>query len=118
MLNQTFYWGTTRKAIIAFGNLFNDIFIERRNSSGDVVQRFRVPLSYAPRQKIIARIEQQPNLDEAQAQIILPRMSFEIMGLTYDPTRKVSPIQNNRAILNNDPAKLSQQYAPTPYTVS
>lgn len=118
MLNQTFYWGTTRKAIIAFGNIFNNIFIERRNAAGTVVQRFKVPLAYAPRQKMIARIEQQPNLDDERVQVILPRMSFEIMGLQYDPARKISPIQSNRAILSNDPNKLQAQYAPTPYNIS
>lgn len=118
MLNRTWYWGTTRKAIVAFGNLFNDIYIVRRDAAGNVAQRFKVPLAYAPRQKMIARIEQQPNLDDAQSLVILPRMSFEILGLQYDPARKVSPIQSNRAILSNDPAKISQQYAPTPYNIS
>jgi len=118
VLDRTWYWGTTRKAIVAFGNLFNDIYIVRRDAAGNVAQRFKVPLAYAPRQKMIARIEQQPNLDDAQSLVILPRMSFEILGLQYDPARKVSPIQSNRAILNNDPTKLSQQYAPTPYNIS
>lgn len=118
MLDRTFYWGTTRKAIIAFGNIFNEVFIERRNSAGALVQKFKVPLSYAPRQKMIARIEQQPNLEQTRAEVILPRMSFEIMGLQYDPARKVSPIQSNRAILSNDPSKLLAQYAPTPYNIN
>lgn len=118
MLDKTFYWGTTRKAIIAFGNLFNDIYIERRNSTGTVIQRFKVPLAYAPRQKIIARIEQQPNVDDQRVQITLPRMSFEILGLSYDPARKVSPVQTNRAINTADSSRLKIQYAPTPYDIN
>ena len=118
MLDHTFYWGTTRKAIIAFGNLFNDIFIERRNSAGAVVQRIKIPLAYAPKQKMIARIEQQPNLEDQRVQLILPRMSFEILGLDYDPARKLSPINSNRAINSDDVTRIKAQYAPTPYNIS
>ncbi len=118
MLDRTWYWGTTRKAIIAFGNLFNDIYIQRRNSAGTLIQNFKVPLAYAPRQKMIARIEQQPSIDDQRAQITLPRMSFEILGMDYDPQRKISPIQSNRAIFSNDPTKITQQYAPTPYNLN
>lgn len=118
MLNQTFYWGTTRKAIIAFGNLFNDIFIERRNAAGSVIQRLKVPLAYAPKQKMIARIEAQPNLEDQRQQIVLPRMSFEILGLDYDPTRKLSPINSNRAINSDDVTRIRAQYAPTPYNIN
>lgn len=119
MLDKTFYWGTTRKAIIAFGNLFNDIYIERKNSAGTVVQQFKVPLAYAPRQKMIARIEQQPNLDDQRAQIILPRMSFELQNLQYDPLRKVSPIQQNRAVnVSSRDKPIISQYAPTPYNLN
>lgn len=118
VLDKTFYWGTTRKAIIAFGNLFNDIFIERRNSSGQVQQRFKVPLAYAPRQKMLARIEQQPNIDDQRVQVTLPRMSFEILSLGYDPRRKISPIQTNRAINTADSDLIKAQYAPTPYDLN
>lgn len=118
MLDQTFYWGTTRKAIVAFGNLFNDIFIERRDSSGAVQQEFKVPLAYAPRQKMLARIEQQPDVDTKFTQVILPRMSFEIVNLVYDPIRKVSPINTNRAINSADAYRVQAQYAPTPYDLN
>ena len=56
-----FYWGTIRKSIIAFGNLFNNIEIERLNSNGSLNKTIRVPLAYAPRQKFLARIDQLPN---------------------------------------------------------
>ena len=35
MLDQRFYWGTTRKAIVAFGNMFNFITIDRKDASGN-----------------------------------------------------------------------------------
>ena len=116
MLNQKFYWGTTRKAIIAFGNLFNNIHIDRFNSSGQVVQTLKVPLSYAPRQKFLARIAAEPNRPETNFQTILPRMGFEMVSVSYDPNRKISPLQQNRAV-NSTTTTLNTQYAPTPYNI-
>ena len=117
MLNQKFYWGTIRKSIVAFGNLFNNIYIDRRNSSGEIVQTLKVPLSYAPRQKFIARIQAQPQAFEQSFQTFLPRMSFEMLGIEYDPSRRVSLVQQNRAV-NSTTTTLNSQYAPTPYNIS
>jgi hypothetical protein len=117
MLDEKFYWGTVRKSIVAFGNMFNNITIDRRNSSNNVVESIRVPLAYAPKQKLLARIEQQPDLENKNFQIVLPRMSFEMTGIEYDPSRKISPIQQNRAV-NASSDTLNQQYAPTPYNIN
>lgn len=117
MLNGgKFYWGTIRKAVIAFGNMFNNIHIDRRDSSGNIVQTLKVPLSYAPRNKFIARITAQPNDPEQDFSVILPRIGFEMTGITYDPSRRISPVQQNRAI-NSTTTTLNAQYAPTPYNV-
>jgi hypothetical protein len=116
MLNQRFYWGTIRKAIVAFGNMFNNIVIDRRDLNGNVIQNIAIPLAYAPKQKILARIEQQPDVDINETQIVLPRMSFEMVSLSYDPNRKIAPIQQSRA-LNNTNNTLNTQYAPTPYNI-
>jgi len=116
MLNQKFYHSTIRKSIIAFGNMFNNINIDRIGTNGLPEKTMRVPLTYAPRQKFIARIEQQPNADEGQYQVLVPRMAFEMVGLQYDPGRRINVIQQNRAI--TDGYKLNTQYAPTPYNMA
>ena len=116
MLDQRFYWGTIRKAIVAFGTMFNSITVERKDYNGNVAQLQRVPLSYSPKQKFLAKIRQQPNVDQANFQVILPRMGFEMIALDYDPNRKISPLQQNRAI--NSSTSASAQYAPTPYNIS
>jgi hypothetical protein len=116
MLDQRFYWGTTRKAIVAFGNMFNGITIDRKDSTGTSVESLRIPLSYVPKQKFLARIQQQPSLDDRPVQVVLPRMSFEMTGLTYDSARKISPLQQNRSI-NSTSTSLDAQYAPTPYNI-
>jgi len=116
MLDQRFYWGTIRKAIVAFGNMFNNITIERKDAAGNVVQLQRVPLAYSPQQKFLAKIKQQPNVDNTNFQVILPRMGFEMVSLDYDPNRKISPMQQSRTI--NSSTSASAQYAPTPYNIN
>ena len=116
MLDQRFYWGTIRKAIVAFGNIFNSITIERKDANGNTVGIQRVPLSYSPKQKFLARIQQQPDIDFNQFNVILPRMGFELTSIQYDPNRKVSPIQQTRNL--NSATTASAQYAPTPYNLN
>ena len=116
MLDQRFYWGTIRKAIVAFGNMFNNITIQRVDADGNVVQLQKVPLSYSPKQKFLTKIRQQPNVDTQNVQVLLPRMGFEMISLDYDPNRKISPIQQSRTI--NSSTAANAQYAPTPYNIS
>ena len=116
MLDQRFYWGTVRKAIVAFGNMFNNITIQRTDADGNVVQLQKVPLSYSPKQKFLTKIRQQPNVDTQNVQVLLPRMGFEMVSLEYDPNRKISPIQQSRTI--NSSTAANAQYAPTPYNIN
>jgi hypothetical protein len=116
MLNQKFYWGTIRKSIVAFGNMFNNIYIDRLNAEGAVEQTLKVPLAYAPKTKFIARIQAQPQSYEQSFQTYLPRMGFEMVGISYDPMRRVSLVQQNRAV-NNTSTTMNAQYAPTPYNI-
>jgi len=112
-----FYHSTIRKSIIAFGNMFNNITIDRRDEQNNIVKTLRIPLAYAPRQKFLTVIAQKPVVEENVKQVILPRMSFEMTGINYDPQRRISIVQQNRAI-NATLTTLNRQYAPTPYNMS
>ena len=113
---EKFYHQSIRKAVISFGNLFNNIFIDRKDADGNVIQTLKVPLAYAPRQKFLARIESIPETDvKKDVQVLLPRMAFEMMSIGYDPNRRVSYIQQNRQINNSKNA--DTQYAPSPYNI-
>ena len=117
MFNK-FYWGTIRKGITAFGLMFNNIYIDRTDDDGNVVQTMRVPLSYAPTQKFIAKLRASPNSFEQSFQAVLPRMSFEVTNFEYDASRKVSQTQQVRI---PDPASANKgvyQYAPTPWNIN
>jgi hypothetical protein len=89
---EYFYHEILRKTVVAFGTLFNNITIKHKNNAGQITSAIKVPLSYGPTQKFLARLEQSPDLNKP-IQITLPRMSFEFTGLTYDPTRKSTTTQ-------------------------
>ena len=76
MFNNKFYHGTVRKSIVAFGNMFNNIHIDRLDSSGNITQTLRVPLSYSPKAKFLARIAAQPQSFEQSFQTFLPRLGL------------------------------------------
>lgn len=76
-----------RKLIVAFGNLFNNITLVRHDNNGVEQERFLVPLTYAPKELYVQRLEADPDLDK-KVQITLPRMSYEMLGMSYDSSRK------------------------------
>ena len=120
MLGQYFYNESIRKTIVAFGSLFNDIYITRKDASGADVQTLKVPLAYGPKQKFIIRLEADPNLDQKVA-ITLPRIGFEISGLDYDPSRKLNRIMKKKMVANTEDKKLKQmdtQYVPVAYNLN
>lgn len=112
MFGHQFNHGVIRKYIIMFGNMFNDITLVR-NSGSTEVQRFKVPIAYGPREKFLARLNQDPNLDR-QVAIQLPRFSFEITAMSYSSTRTLNKIIRNTAT-NTDASKRTSQFTPVPY---
>ena len=119
MLGHSFYNESLRKTIIAFGSLFNDLTITRKNAAGTEAQTLKVPLAYGPKQKFIIRLEQNPNDNQAIA-MTLPRIGFEINGFSYDPVRKLNRIIKKKKVANTTDEKLKQmsiQYSPVPYNV-
>lgn len=74
--------------VVAFGTLFNDIRLVRYNKAGTIeIERITVPLQYGQKEKFYQRITQDPELTK-EVQLTLPRMSFELTNVTYDPLRK------------------------------
>ena len=119
MLGQQFYHETMRKIVVSFGTLFNNIQIVRKNSSGAVVQSMKVPLAYGPQQKFLARLNSDPSLASKVA-VTLPRLGFEMNGITYDPSRKLNRVQKFRKVKSSgdDSGKLDTQYMPVPYNIN
>lgn len=113
---KTYYHSITRRAVIAFGAMFNNLQVRRRDDTGKIVQSLRVPLAYAAKDKMLARIQRSPNIDEKQEQVILPRMSFEIIAFEYDGQRKINNMNQLGRVTNETEAK--RVYGPTPYNIT
>jgi hypothetical protein len=99
-----------------FGTLFNDIVIARSDNAGNEIQRMKVPIHYAPYQKILARLDGDPNLNAPA--ITLPRMSFEITSIAYNPERKVGSLNRIVAGGSADRASAKYVYTPSPYDIT
>ena len=109
-----FYFSTIRKMVIYFGTIINDMRITRTNADGDVVATLKIPLSYAPKDKMLARVDADPEITR-QTSIYLPRMSFEMTGLAYDGARKLNTVSRQVVKDNSNANKLKAQYNPVPY---
>jgi hypothetical protein len=115
--NQVFYHGIVRKTIVAFGSLFSNIYIDRKQGdsvNGNTLQRLQVPLAYAPKEKWLVRIDSDPTL-ENNTYVTLPRMSFEITGYTYDASRKTNRMQKITCGVGTN--SMNYVYSPVPYNI-
>ena len=110
MLGTYSYHEIFRKTVVAFGTLFNNIELRRTD------EVMKVPLAYGPKQKFLARLDQNPDPTNKRVQITLPRISFEINGITYDSSRKVSPTQKIKIAKDGDENK--NVFMPVPYNLS
>lgn len=110
----TFYHGTIRKYVIIFGTLFNDVYINRVNSSNEQVQTMKVPLSYGPKEKFLARLENDPTFERPA--MVLPRMGFEITSMSYAPDRKLNTINKNVKNIENT-KQVAYSYMQVPYDI-
>jgi hypothetical protein len=114
MFGDHFYHAQIRRMVSAFGTLFNNIEVHKIDANGNLLQKIKVPLSYGPRQKFLARIEERTSLDDTKLGIKLPRMSFEITSLTYDSS---VAIQKGNVIkaATSDPTVVKTVRGPIPY---
>ena len=116
MFGTTFGHGTLRKYVIYFGTLFNNISLKRYDNSGELIQTSKVPLNYGPREKFLARLDGNSDLQRPIA-IQLPRMTFEMTGMYYDPSRKLNAVNKTTAPVPGNVGRNSWQFQPVPYNI-
>ena len=117
--NSTFYHGSIRKIIVGFGNLFSNVYIDRKQGNsvtGTTIQRLQIPLSYSNKEKWVQRLDGDPTLENNVA-VSLPRMAFEITGYNYDSSRKVSKMQRVCKSSGAGTNAVDTVYSPVPYNL-
>jgi hypothetical protein len=114
--NKYFYHKLTRKYVILFGNMFNNISLVRKNTETNAeIERFKIPIIYAPKEKYYARLQSDPDLAR-ELQVSLPRLSFEMVGIAYDPSRKQNSLLKTAAASTS--TAVASQYMGVPYDLN
>lgn len=119
MLNNLhFYHRTIRRNVIAFGNMFKNIQLVRyEKDTYNEIDRVTVPLTYTGKETFIKRLYSNSDLHK-QIQILLPKMSFKMTDISYDPSRKISSYMSSFAAVAGSSTNVAQQYAGTPYDLT
>ncbi len=111
--NAHFYNRTIRKMVIAMGTVLNDIELVRYTKDGTTAkERFKVPLSYGAKEKYYVRLTTDPDLVRS-LNVVVPRISFELTGMSYDSSRKMLSTLQNSHITSS--TSIKTQFAPVPY---
>lgn len=114
-----YYNQSVRKLVVAFGNLFNEIYVRKqKEETSTSYDKIRVPLTYAPKEKFYRRIKEPSSIsDNTRIEIVLPRISFAVKGAVYDPSRKTNKV-NRRTFLVNSNQKVYTGKDGVPYNIS
>jgi hypothetical protein len=111
--NAPFYNRTIRKIVVAFGTVFNDIYLVRYTKDGlTAKETIKVPLNWGAKEKYITRLTSDPTLTKSIA-TTLPRISFDMTGMSYDSSRKLPTTMRNFSA--NDSTSVKAQYVSVPY---
>lgn len=105
MFGTEFSHELIRKYVVLFGTLFNNVTISRYDNADVKVQNFKVPIEYGPREKYIGMTEAKP--DGKKQAVMLPRMSFEITGFSYNSGAQLDRANRHFNIANNSTFELS-----------
>lgn len=101
-----------RKIIVGFGNIFDNITLVRYNPDETEQERFIVPITYASKERYVMRLEEDPDLTK-KIQISIPKMAYELNGISYDASRKLNT--NVRTFAQTSAGSVASQYNPVPY---
>lgn len=110
---KPFYHKVLRKATIAMGGLFSNIYVTTQNTDGKTEKIVNVPIAYSGKEKYIVRLQQDPSLQE-DVLVTLPRLSFEMVGYSYDSSRQL--IKTHR-LTGAEAENAIFNYTPVPYDV-
>ena len=110
-----FYNRTTRAYVVSFGDLFNEIYIQKAEQDGTVRNTIKVPISFSKKERYLTRLlspeakNMEGDEDNTNVQIILPRMGFDLVDIQYDANRKVNGMNRQTQATTQDPTNSTVQ---------
>lgn len=114
---NTFYdHGILPKYTLAFGTLFKDMQLIRKNPDGSEFERYVVPISYSPKEKYIQRIKSDPDLLRKEG-FTYPRMAFEMVSISYDSSRNLNNKQLMGLFNTTNGNTKTAMFSPSPFNM-
>lgn len=111
-----FYHRLIRRYVTVFGTLFNNLYLVRHSRDGVTkFEKMKVPLAYASKEKFLTRLRSDPQFSKATL-MNLPRLAFEMTGISYDPSRKQQTTLKH-FYANTSTNITSSQYIAAPYAL-
>lgn len=118
MFGTTVYNKSIRKCIVSFATIFNNIELNRYDENGDIISKFKVPLKYGSKDKLIQRAKARPDLlEDDKVQYTVPRMSFVMTNIQYDNSRKLNLTQKITSNSLKEAGK-DTYFSPAPYRIT
>lgn len=118
MIGPYFYNKSIKKSVSVFGTLFNNISVKKVTTSGKTISSQKVPLSYGPRERFLSILDaEDKKLEDRRVAIKLPRMSFQIEDLSYDPSRKLNKL-NKCLSTSSTQNSYKSVYEGVPYNIT
>lgn len=122
IFNRYFYHELLRRYTIVFGSMFNNIYVQRVDANGKLLQNVRVPLTYAPKQKFIAWLDEMSLVNPSTSTkprkaLTLPRIAFEMGAVRYDGSRRL-PRLSKYVVVDPDDKNQRYIYVPAPYVIN
>ncbi len=99
---------------MALGHLLDNISIQRKNANGDVLSIMTVPVLYAPKEKMLLDLRSNPAINRPYSEL-LPRISFNLEGMSYAADRKLPATNYIAAKQANSAPHALYQYTPVGY---
>jgi hypothetical protein len=113
--DNPFYHQCVRKTVVAFGSLFNNLYIGGDNAQNPAA---RIPLTYAPKQKWLRRLAESRMESGQTFNMTLPRLGFALTNWEYDSGRKRTTM-TKKVLDTSAPTADNQKvyrFAEVPYT--
>lgn len=100
-----------RKLVIAFGSLFDELYVTRKNDTTGVVENVKVPITFSSKEKFLKRLDSNSSItDNVKTQINLPYMSFEVSNILYDTARKRNKLTTTTQVITEAVGGIENSY--------
>lgn len=111
MARSFFYYGSIRKTIIQFLDIFNNLSIAKYDTDGTtILKNVQVPIKYMPKEKFYYWINSKKKHEKR-----FPIMGVELTSVEFDVNRQAGAQEN--LVVTSDDDKTSYISKPVPYNI-